>query len=329
MPRSDAPRLCRVAGRTTWHIYHQRRRISTGCEDRAAAEAVLARFLEGEDEPQGTTYSIKKLLELYLQNRRERDIAGLERLEWAHKPLVRHFGEKPIDIINEDACRIYLRWRAEERVSGGTVRTELQALRAALNWGVESKKIAEAPKVWLPSRPAPRDRWLTRDEAERLLAACRAPHVKLFVMIALRTGARKSAILGLEWSRVNLEHRLIDFVTGHRVTRKRRARVPINDTLYAALVEAHGARETEYVIEYAGDRIASIKHAFKDACDRAGLLDVMPHTLRHTAATWMAQAGVSLWEIAGFLGHTDMAMIADTYGHWHPDHMQEAAKALG
>lgn len=329
MQKTDTPRLCRVAGRTTWHIYHQRHRISTGCEDRAAAEAVLARYVEGEDRPKGVTSSISKILALYLVNRTEENVPGLARLEWAHKPLTRFFGEKPIEIISPDTCRSYLKWRVADGVSGGTVRTEMQALRAALNWALKTKKIGEVPEITMPPRAASRDRWLTRGEAARLIDGCRAHHIKLFVMLAMHTGARKGAILGLEWDKVELDLRQVDFVTGQTVTRKRRSKLPINDTLLAALVEAKAACETAYVIEYAGGRVANIKHGFHDACVRAGLKNVTPHTLRHTAATWMAQAGVPLWDIAGFLGHTSTDMVTETYGHWHPDYLKKAAQALG
>jgi integrase len=86
---------------------------------------------------------------------------------------------------------------------------------------------------------------------------------------------------------------------------------------------------TEHVIEWAGGPVASVKHGFHRAATAAGLKDVTPHTLRHTAATWMAQKGVSLWQIAGFLGHSSTAMIEQTYGHHSPDHLAEAARALG
>jgi integrase len=329
MPRSDAPRLCRVAGKTDWHIYHRRRRLTTGCKDRAEAEAVLAEYIAGEKKPKAAVTSISRLLADYLADRTERAIPGLERLTWAHKPLLRHFADKPITTITGATCRAYLRARLAEDVGPSTVRTELQALHAALNWAAKSGAILAMPVIELPPRPPPRQRWLTRAEADALIAACRAHHVRLFCIVALHTAARKSDILGLQWHRVDLDRRLVDFVGARTQTRKGRARVPINDTLHAALSEAFRCRETEYVIEYAGGPVASIKHGFGDACVRAGLTDVTPHTLRHTAATWMAQAGVSLWDIAGFLGHSNPQMVAEVYGHWSPDHLKLAAKALG
>jgi integrase len=55
---------------------------------------------------------------------------------------------------------------------------------------------------------------------------------------------------------------------------------------------------------------------------------VTPHTLRHTAATWLMQAGVDMWEAAGFLGMS-VAVLEKTYGHHHPNHLQNAARGIG
>ena len=60
----------------------------------------------------------------------------------------------------------------------------------------------------------------------------------------------------------------------------------------------------------------------------AGIEDATPYTLRHTAATWMAQRGVPMWEIAGLMGHTSTRMVERVYAKHHPDHMQKATRAL-
>jgi integrase len=331
MRNSELPRLCRVAGRDTWHIYHARRRISTGCADRAGAEAVLASYLKERDRPQIAVISIASILDLYLADRRARAIPGLARLEWAHKPLTRILGPKPPEAITEAECHRYTARRRKDGVADATVRTELQALRAALRWAAapERRLIAEVPRIDMPARPEARIRWLNRDEAGRLLAACKAHHVRLFVTLALHTGARSGAILGLTWDRVDLTNRLVDFREAGRVrTRKRRVPAPINDTLYAALVEAQAAATTEYVIEWAGGPVARVKHAFRDAAARASLVGVTPHVLRHTAVTWMLQAGIDPWKAAGLVGMT-VDMVQQVYGHHHPEHLRDAARALG
>ena len=54
-----------------------------------------------------------------------------------------------------------------------------------------------------------------------------------------------------------------------------------------------------------GEKGARGHGSFGTACQRAGIAGVSPHTLRHTCGTWMAQRGVALHMIGGWLGHTD------------------------
>jgi integrase len=90
----------------------------------------------------------------------------------------------------------------------------------------------------------------------------------------------------------------------------------------------HGAVKT-YFVEWGGKPVLSIKVGFKSALGLSGIKGkVTPHTLRHTAATWLMQEGVPIWEAAGFLGMSP-GMVERTYGHHHPEHMRGAAEAIG
>jgi integrase len=85
---------------------------------------------------------------------------------------------------------------------------------------------------------------------------------------------------------------------------------------------------TSHFVEWQGAPVKSVKTAFKRAVSLAELPGrVTPHTPRHTAATWLMQRGVPIWQAAGYLG-----MAADvlerTYGHHHPDYMRGAAQAI-
>ena len=83
-----------------------------------------------------------------------------------------------------------------------------------------------------------------------------------------------------------------------------------------------------YVLHINGERIGDIKKGFAAACERAGLKDVTPHTLRHTAATWLMQAGTDPWQAAGFLSMS-METLLRVYGHHHPDYQRQAAENIG
>jgi integrase len=324
MPTEAAPRL--VLYRGVWCVYYQRRRYTTHALTRAGAEQGLADFIAGLSRPQAAPGdTVAQVLTNYLANRRERAKPGAERLSWAHKPLTRLIGSRHAGALTEPDFVAYAAARQADGVAPSTTRTELQALRAALRWHLGDR----APKVAMPDRPDARDRWLTRAEAERLLAACERRHLRLFVLLGLHTAARAGAILALTWDRVDLERRRIDYrEPGRTATRKRRVPVPINDVLLPELVAAKARAETAHVIEWAGGSVGRVNHGLRDTAARAGVPGVTPHVLRHTAATWMAQAGVPLWQVAGFLGHSDARMVADTYAHHSPEHLEEGARAL-
>lgn len=87
---------------------------------------------------------------------------------------------------------------------------------------------------------------------------------------------------------------------------------------------AAGAR---YVVEFDG-RPVDCRKAFKTVVRLAGLgKPVVRHTLRHTAATWMMQAGVEPWMAAGFLGMTVETLLR-RYGHHHPNFLKADSVAL-
>jgi integrase len=84
----------------------------------------------------------------------------------------------------------------------------------------------------------------------------------------------------------------------------------------------------ECFVEFNGRPVASVKKVFRSAVRLAGLRGkVTPHTLGHTAATWLMQRGVPVWEAAGFLGMSAEVLLA-TYSHHHPDFLHAAANAI-
>jgi integrase len=212
-------------------------------------------------------------------------------------------------------------------VADGSVRREISVLRAAMSWAVREKWLEEAPYVEMPPKPPARDRWLTKDEVDRLIQSAGSAHIRLFVVLAYHTAARAGAILDLTWDRVDLDRRLIDYHRQRRtITKKRRATVPINVVALAELQAARMVAVSDHVIEFRGKPVSSIKTGFARASRRAAI-DCTPHVLRHSAATHMVMAGVPMIEIARMLGDT-VAMIESTYGKHSPDFLRRAADAL-
>jgi integrase len=267
--------------------------------------------------------NVSQIVALYLE---QTEAISKQDMIYHFKPVLETLGPMTPDAITEEVCK---RYAGDRKRSAGTIRVELGLMNTALKWAKKHKKISEAPWVWMPPAPPPRDRTLTRDEAAALIQASRMPHVRLFAIVALNTGARASAILDLRWQAVDLGQRKVA-LGGFGRQKKRGQGLPINETLFQALTEAKEAALTPFVIEWAGKPIKDINRSFNLAVKNAGLdRKVTPHVLRHTAASWMAMQRVPFEEIAQFLGHTNPALTFKCYAKFHPDYLQEAAKALG
>src|SRR5262249_31474822 len=126
------------------------------------------------------------------------------------KAILPFFGERHADSITVGDCLAYRTARAAAGRKDGTVWTELGRLRSAVRWAEKRGMIARAPAIFRPPMPQPRDLRLTKAQGREFLAACAMPHVRLFTILAMATGARMGAILGLTWDRVDFEHGLID-----------------------------------------------------------------------------------------------------------------------
>ncbi len=336
--RNEGPRLVYLKKRGCFYIrWSERgrsREQSTATKDLAEAEEFFAEFLEARKQgyrPRDPTrYPIADALAEYASEHAPYTAAP-QRIGFAIDALSGFWCANTIADITRETCRAYQEYCGG---SDGTVRRELTVLRAAINYAARRGRLTRAPFVWLPPKPAGKSRWLTRHEAAALLNVSRKDprcrmHLPLFILIGLYTGARKEAILSLRWPQVDLVRGIINFnEPGRQQTSKGRAIVPIPRRLKWILLKAHKrGSPMEYVLHRDGQRVGDIKRSFVTARRRAGLKDVTPRTLRHSAGTWMAQRGVPLWEIGGFLGHNH-ERTTELYGHHHPDYLRKAREAL-
>jgi integrase len=304
-----------------------RQRRSLGTSDRALANTrlVALRTQLNAQAPAGPL-TIAAIFERYIENREAND-KSVARIKDAWKRLGPHFGHmRPVD-VTEDEASDYIAVRGKA-VRPGTIHTELVYLRAALAFAVKKDWITRAPYIKTPQKPSPREHHLALDEVMRLHDAALMPHMKLFIRLAVGTAGRASALLQLTWDRVDLSKRTIDLRDPERnATRKGRARVPINDGLHAALVEAQKVAQSKYVIEYNGGKVISVKKGIAAAARRAGV-ECSPHVLRHTAAVLMVEGGTPLEQVGQYLGHTDFATTYRVYARFTPGFLQKAARTL-
>jgi integrase len=253
-------------------------------------------------------------------------VAAYSRLEWAAKPLTAHLGHLRPDQIDKRRWADYV---AVRKVSAGTIRRERNVLIAALNRARDDDPSLQVPRIKPPAPPPPRQRYLTRAEADRLLAAFASPHTRLLATIMLLTGCRKGAALGLTWNRVDFDNNRIDFRDpALPESKKRRAIVPMSGKLRAAMLEAYGARASDVVIEWRGSSIAQVRTSFNKARRKAGLgPDVVPHILRHTAASWLAMSGIPIDQASDLLA-CDPTTLRRVYRKYDAGYLQSTVNAL-
>lgn len=212
-----------------------------------------------------------------------------QRTGYAIEALLGFWRDTRLLAVRGETCRRYLAERMKEGIKESTVRRELGTLQAAINYCHREGYIIGAPAVWKPPKPEPKDRWLTRSEAARLLRAARRvkgarAYLPLFILIGLYTGTRKEAILKLQWVRsttggfVDLDRGVLYRSAVSEVrTRKRKPPAPIPARLLRFLRYAR-RRTARYVLEQeragGGDEgprpVADLKRGFASAAIRAG-----------------------------------------------------------
>lgn len=306
-----------------WWEGGSRRRFSLGTTDRVAAEAAARRVWASMNPDERTFETIGDIVTGYLDSLNGAKQEKRKREAWA--AALPYWRDLKPALIDAKVSEEYVSWRNR---STNTVRHELGLIRVACNWAVSHKHLAAAPPIKLPSQPETSVGHITKAEFRRFLEGCERPHIKLFAMLAVTTGGRKSAILEAKWEQVDFNRRLLNLnPEGRKQNSKYRAVVPLNDMILPALREAEQARLTEYIIEHNGKPCLDIKKGFAAAARRSGVA-VHPHMLRHTAAVWMAEDRVPMAEIASFLGHRDINVTVRVYARYHPDYLRDAARSL-
>jgi len=276
---------------------------------------------------------LKAILDYYLENHVDKNVIGKDQQRIAIRHLNEFFGKMTLEKITAGEVYNFILKRSSGSIgrpaTAGGIRRELAALVAAMNFCGREKIISkdDIPHIPMPPRPPARSRWLSTAEAGSLLKTAKQEdwRIYLFCVIALNTAARKTSILTLTWSQVDFDRALIyQNPPGRAQTRKRRSIVPMNDDILAVLQAEKEKAKNGLVL---GDS-TDVRKVFDRICRLAGLEGVTPHTLRHTWATWAAQSGVSMFDIAGVLGDT-VDTVQKTYAHHSPDYLRTAVKANG
>ena len=214
---------------------------------------------------------------------------------------------------------------SREHRANSTVNGYLAALSHALTVAVQEWGwLDDTPmrKVTKLREPRGRVRFLSDDERQRLLDACKTSKNKslyTIVVLALATGARQQELLSLRWSAVDLKRCTLTF---HETKNGERRAVPL--TGYALDLLKRYANQCDPNVDfvfpiYTSNKRRRVSDAWKHAVKRGDIHDFRFHDLRHTFASYLAMNGATLAEIAEALGHKTLAMVK-RYAHLSEAH---------
>jgi integrase len=353
MPRpSKGPRLHLQKAKDRqrlWIIRDGQRCLGTGCpeSDRAGAERRLAQYIAGKHDPKASrsggdpnAIKIADALSIYMVEKiahSARPKAGIAMVE----NLADFFGERAIGELNGALQREF----ARQRGSQSAARRELETLAAAINYHVKDMVggVQTLFRPTLPDASEPRQRWLTRSEAARLIwAAWRrranhdgvekgrytSQHIARFILVGLYTGTRAGAICSatliptIGRGHVNIETgQFRRLAYGKQESNKRQPTIDLPPRLLVHIRRWHRLGiSTKAVVEYQGAGVDRVSNGWDGVVERAGLATsiaqnkVIPHTLRHTAISWYLRSGVPIDRVSDYCG-VSIQIIKKVYGH--------------
>jgi integrase len=239
---------------------------------------------------------------------------------------VRHFGSRPLGQITHFEI-LELQRQSRARLRPATTNRNLGRLRRMLNVAVEWNLLEESPMKNLKflAENNRRHRYLSVPESERLIQACVSPRVRAVVHILLHTGMRLGEALNLRWQD-------IDFSVGLILIRDSKNGQPRHIPMDAAVVDLlnsyprHPTSDLVFANAHGG-KFKGIREGFKNARDRAGLVDLRAHDLRHTFASQWVMAGGDLYLLKEILGHKSILMT-QRYSHLSPQFTRSAVNLL-
>ncbi len=305
----------------------KRVRQSAGTGSREDAEALLAKLkLEayrqchfGLKPKRSWQEAVVRYLTLKASLRSFRDVQRICRM------LDPYVGSLMLDQINGDVIWTVAQRELKRGNKPATVNRYLALIRNLLHMARDEWQwIDSFPKIRLLPGEVERNRWLTREEADRLLTAS-PEHLAALVRFALATGCRAREITGLEWNRVDLQRGTAWLNQTKNGTPRG---VPLNADAVMVLQEQIG-KHPDFCFTYRGKPIRwdLTNTAWVGAVRRAELGDVRFHDLRHTWASWHRQAGTSCDELKDLGGWKSRSMV-DRYAKYATENLAVAAARI-
>ena len=236
-----------------------------------------------------------------------------------------YLGGKRLNDINRELL-FQIGEAKRKEASPATTNRYLALVRAILRKARDEWEwLDRIPKIHFYRLSDRRVRWITREDAERLLSYL-PPHQAAMARFALATGLRQRNVCRLEWNQVDLRQQLAWIHPDHAKA-KRAIGVPLNEEAMSVLRGCLGEHE-QYVFTYLGEPVWQVNtKAWRAAVKKAELANFRWHDLRHTWASWHAQAGTPL-NVLQEMGGWASAEMVRRYAHLSVTHLRSHAERI-
>lgn len=252
---------------------------------------------------------------------------------YVRRHILPHWGKVRLTEIDGRAVAQWLSDKRAEGLAPATV-VKIKAIfgrsfELGLRWGIAGCERNPVRGIQMKPLNNARERFLSADEADRLLTAAGRSRNALLgpvVGLLLLTGMRVSELLSTRWEHVDLERRTL-FVPTSKTGRSRY--VPLASAAAEIIEQLSKLPGATFLFPSPKDddkHLTTIKHGWQTARDAAGLPGLRVHDLRHSAASFMVNSGVDLFAVGKVLGHANVASSA-RYSHLAQDTLLAAVEA--
>ena len=247
---------------------------------------------------------------------RRRSAKGYRQMYDTH--LKRAFGDYRVSQITRGMVQRFHDDLRAQGLANATCNRYLALIKASFNVGIKTMEVIDArnPAEGIPMlEEVGRERYLDSEELDRLLPVLMEDggQIAKITRFLLATGLRLGECLNCEWKHINIDNKVM-VIPSARSKSKKTASIPLNAAAIQVLQEADHDSDFPFANSTTGKAYVSIKKGFKKLMDRAGIEDVTAHTLRHTAASMMINAGQSLYSVQAVLRHSS-SQVTEKYAH--------------
>ena len=306
------------------------RRASLGTSDIEIAKEKLTAWFIAQNSPKNSELDdillSEVILRYYEQHARNLQSHEASRLNLTH--WLRFFGPDATLRDATDPHRIdaFVAHLSEAGRSASYINRILTDGRSAINRAWKKGEISHAPFIASveEGEAEPKGRPMEMDELRLFYHSADTQHLRRFILWALGTAARPSAVLELHSSQIDLNKGVIDLnPRGRKQTKKIRPAVKLPRQLKPFVIDG-------FQIVYRDKRVASIKNAWRKHRARCHFDDrVNPYSLRHTIARHLRASGVDVWEVSAQLGHKKKdRSITEIYAPMDPTYLQQSLVAI-